>query len=444
MSTSDTNREKEIPAEFTKVIRDFVDDIKITFPEYAPIINKWWKDVSNFDYIEEEDARLKAIDESEKTSIGILFSFCQKKYPLRFFEILYQNDDIFKEDTTIDTEFLPHIHFKDLWQFDITDKTRETIWKYLQLILFSIINTIDNKDAFGDSAKIFEAINEGEFKNKLEETLSKMQEIFNNNDDYNRSNDDDEGDADTEGQKFNSKINMEDIPNPADLHEHISGILEGKLGKLAKEIAEETAENLDLGIDMEGSGDMKDVFNKLVKNPGKLMGLVKNVGEKLDTRIKSGEIKESELIAEATEIMNKMKNMPGMDGIQAMLSKMGMGGLGKSGKVNYGAMEAELNKKMRTAKMKERMKAKAEMNRMAKNTQDAQMRQTQQKPSISDEELIALFSKGEKAQKTPRNANPINNSTPGSSQTPTQNPISAPSNQTTTTKQKNNKKKGKK
>lgn len=202
MSTSDTNREKEIPAEFTKVIRDFVDDIKITFPEYAPIINKWWKDVSNFDYIEEEDARLKAIDRSEKTSIGILFSFCQKKYPLRFFEILYQNDDIFKEDTTIDTEFLPHIHFKDLWQFDITDKTRETIWKYLQLILFSIINTIDNKDAFGDSAKIFEAINEGEFKNKLEETLSKMQEIFNNNDDYNRSNDDDEGDADTEGQKI--------------------------------------------------------------------------------------------------------------------------------------------------------------------------------------------------------------------------------------------------
>jgi hypothetical protein len=39
-------------------------------------------------------------------------------------------------------------------------------------------------------------------------------------------------------------------------------MLEGKLGKLAKEIAEETAENLDLGIDMDGSSDMKDVFNK--------------------------------------------------------------------------------------------------------------------------------------------------------------------------------------
>ena len=46
---------------------------------------------------------------------------------------------------------------------------------------------------------------------------------------------------------------MGDLPNPADLHEHITGMLEGKLGKLAKEIAEETAENLDLGIDMNGS-----------------------------------------------------------------------------------------------------------------------------------------------------------------------------------------------
>jgi hypothetical protein len=130
MSETNAKIQKEIPSEFSKVIKDFVNDIKITFPEYLPIINKWWKDSSNFDYIEEENDRIKAIEESEKMSIKILFSFCQKKYPLRFFEILYQNEDIFKEDSNMDTEFLPHIHFKDLWQFDITEKTRETIWKY--------------------------------------------------------------------------------------------------------------------------------------------------------------------------------------------------------------------------------------------------------------------------------------------------------------------------
>jgi hypothetical protein len=439
MSTSESNK-KEVPEEFSKVIKDFVNDIKITFPEYLSIINKWWKDPSNFDYIDEEEERIKVINEAEKTSTRILFSFCQKKYPVKFFEILYQNDDIFKEDSNVDTEFLPHIHFKDLWQFDITEKTRETIWKYLQLILFSIINTIENKEAFGDSAKLFEAINENDFKNKLEETLAKMQEIFNmksnNNDDDKEDNDncDDEGnDNDNKnnmGSNFGSNLNMDDLPNPADLHDHITGMLEGKLGKLAKEIAEETAENLDLGMDMDGSTDMKDVFNKIIKNPGKLMGLVKNVGEKLDTRIKSGEIKESELIAEATEIMNKMKNMPGMDGIQEMLSKMGMSasGLGKGGKVNYGAMEAELNKKMRLAKMKERMHAKSEMNKAAKEAQTQQQQQSTTKPAMTEDELIALFSKGEKAEKTPRNANPNN----------------VISESQTTIKPKNKKKKGKK
>jgi len=444
MSGTASNK-KEVPEEFSRVIKDFVNDIKITFPEYLPIINKWWKDSSNFDYIEDDEERTKANQQSEKTSTSIVFSFCQKKYPVKFFEILYQNEEIFKEDSTVDTEFLPHIHFKDLWQFDITDKTRETIWKYLQLIMFSIINTIDNKEAFGDSAKLFEAINDGDFKNKLEDTMTKMQEIFNmkscggdhdDGTDGNHGNAGGDGNTDGMGTNFGSNMNMGDLPNPADLHDHITGMLEGKLGKLAKEIAEETAENLDLGMDMDGNADMKDVFNKLVKNPGKLMGLVKNVGEKLDTRIKSGEIKESELIAEATEIMNKMKNMPGMDGIQEMLSKMGMSasGLGKGGKVNYGAMEAELNKKMRLAKMKERMHAKSEMNKAAKESQTQQQQQTS-KPAMSEEELVALFNKGEKAEKTPRNANP-NNETSG--QKPQQNT------NTNSSKTKNNKKKGKK
>ena len=459
MSETEQNKEKElgggIPVEFSKVIKDFVNDIRVTFPEYSPIINKWWKENSTFDYIDEEEDKFKAIQESERKSIELLFSFCQKKYPQHFFEILYQNDEIYKEGSTVDTEFLPHIHFKDLWEFDITEKTRETIWKYLQLILFSIINTIDNKDAFGDTAKLFEAINENDFKNKLEETLGKMQEIFNLNgksktnngeeDDYDVDNesDDVEGECDGSNNSRGPNLNMGDLPNPADLHEHISGMLEGKLGKLAKEIAEETAENLDLGIDMDGSSDMKDVLNKIVKNPGKLMGLVKNVGEKLDSRIKSGEIKESELIAEATELVNKMKNMPGMDGIQSMLSKMGMSGLAKGGKVNYGAMEAELNKKMRTAKMKERMKTKAEMNKLMKEQQQAatqsQMAQVSSKPPISEEELIALFSKEEKPVKTPRNANPNNQS---SSQTQTQGQPQGTN--TVSGKSKNNKKKGKK
>jgi hypothetical protein len=391
---------KPVPEEFSKVMRDFVGDIRATFPEYDPFIHKWWKNKDHFNYIEEESEKNEAYEKSEQNSIKLLFSFCEKKFPPRFFDILYQNDEMFKQESDIDTEFLPQIHFKNLWQCDISDKTRETIWKYLQLITFSIVGTLENKEAFGDTAKLFEAINADEFKSKLEETLSHMQGLFDSSANF------------AEGaENLGPGINMEDIPDPSEIHDHITGMLDGKLGKFAREIAEETA--ADLNMDFENTTDMKDVFQNLIKNPTKLMSLVKNVGNKLDDKIKSGDLKETELIAEATEIMNKMKNMPGMGNIQSMLSKMGMGGLGSAmggGKMNMGAMEANLNQRMKMAKMKERMQTKAEANAKTREQEaQAQAQAASNQQAISEEELLKLFSSAEKAERTPRGAKPEQN-----------------------------------
>lgn len=390
------NQENKMPEEFSKIIRDFISDIQTTFPEITPLIKKWWKDKSVFEYIENEEEREKKYLEAQESSIQFLFKFIQKKWPPRFFDILYQNEEMFQSDSTIDTEFLPHIHFKNLWEFDISEKTRETMWKYLQLIMFSVLGSISDKGAFGDSAKLFEAINQDEFKSKLEETLEQMQNMFQNMDGTESSTSNEETN--------NNNNNNFNLPNADNIQDHINGMLEGKLGKLAKEIAEETA--ADLNMDMENATDMKDVFEKMMKNPTKLMGLVKNVGDKLDSRIRSGEIKESELISEAANIMSRMKNMPGMDNIESMLKKMGVPGLSKNSKVNTGAMEAQMNRNLKTAQMKERLKAKAELNRLQK---EEQLKQPVSPPApsadaISDEQLISIFSTGEKVEKTPRNA----------------------------------------
>jgi hypothetical protein len=374
-----------VPEEFIKVIRDFIGDLKTTFPEYVSFIDKWWKSKEHFNYIDEEQEREDAYQKSEKKSAELLFEFCKKKLPPRFFDILYQNDEMFKEESEIDTEFLPKIHFKNLWQCDISEKTREFIWKYLQLILFSIVGTLDNKEAFGDTAKLFEAINEDEFKSKLQETLSQMQGLF----------DLPEGGSENLGEG----LNPNDLPNAEEINEHITGMLDGKIGKLAKEIAEETAANLNM--DFEGETNMKDVFNKLIKNPSKLMGLIKTVGDKLESKIKSGELKESEMIQEATEIMNKMKNMPGMGNIQSMLSKMGMGNMGK---VNTNAMESQLNQRLKIAKTKERIKAKAEANAKAKAEAQLAAQLLSQQNTMSIEETLKFINEGEKPERTPRGA----------------------------------------
>jgi hypothetical protein len=387
--------ESSVPEEFVKVIRDFVGDLKVTFPEYIPFVDKWWKSKEHFNYIDEEEERNAAYEKSENKSAKLLFDFCKKKLPPRFFDILYQNADMFKEESEIDTEFFPKIHFKNLWQCDISDKTRETIWKYLQLMLFAVVGSLENKEAFGDTAKLFEAINEDEFKTKLQETLSHMQDLFNVQEGAEPS------------ENLGEGLNPGDLPNAEQINDHITGMLDGKIGQLAKEIAEETAANLNM--DFDGATDMKDVFNQLVKNPTKLMGLIKSVGDKLDTKLKSGELKESEMIQEATEIMNKMKNMPGMGNIQSMLSKMGMSGLGGlGGKVNTGAMEAQLNQKLKMAKTKERIKAKAEANALRRQMEQAQAQsqvKQEQKP-VTEEELLKIFGSGEKAEKSLRGAKP--------------------------------------
>ena len=374
---------QSIPEEFSKIIKDFVADMKTTFSEYTPFIEKWWKGPEKFAHIPDESEREVAFKKSQDSSIQFLFKYCLKKYPPRFFDILNQTDSIFAEDSEVDTEFLPFIHFKNLWQDDISDATRETIWKYLQLILFSVVGSLKNRDAFGDTAKMFDSINEDDFKSKLEESLEQIKGIFENKSDAN-------------GNEIPQ-------PNAEQLHDHLSGMFTGKLGKLSKEIAEETAGEMD--FDMNGATDVNGVFQNMFKNPGKLMGLVKNVGNKLESRMKSGDINEADLMKEASEMLNKMKNMPGMGNIQSMLSKMGMNTNGA--KVDLKGMEAQLNQAMKTEKMKERLRQKAEMNRVAKEmaTSMPHTPPAPQQPAMSDAELDSMFNSMENTDTKTKSSN---------------------------------------
>lgn len=354
------------PEEFKKVIKDFINDIRMTFPEYAMIINKYFY------------GEIKLQNNNETISDEIYnqtFNFCKTKYAPRFFDILYKNEAIFKEGAKEDTEFLPNIYFNKLWSYDISDKTKEIIWKYLQLILFSVIGKVDDEEQFGETLKFFEAINDDEFKSKLDGTFEEIKNMF-------------EDTKDASGGSF-------DLPNPTDMHEHISGLLKGKLGNLATEITEEIVG--DLNIDSENVGGINDLFSNMIKDPSKLLGIIQKTTNKLEGKFKSGDIKESELLSEATEMMQQMKNMPGMKNMQSLFSKMGMDIFGE-GKVDTKATEQKLKRKMKLAKTKERIRAKAEANEKMKQlktlTQMSQQQQQQQQHlqnKISDEELVNMF-----------------------------------------------------
>ena len=375
----------QVPTDFKKIIVDMAKDILVSFPEQKNNMNVNLRNLIFEDDVEKLDYSLKYV-----------FTFCKTVYPSRFFDILYQTADIFKEDI----EFLPGINFKLLWSENITDKTRETIWKYLQLVLFNIVSSISDGNTFGDTAKLFESINQDEFKSKLEETISQMHTLFGENN--NNKTNDTEGGAPSETGEKNGKssgINLDDLPNPADIQNHMNKMMNGNLGKLAREIAEETAS--ELNIDMENATSINDVFKNLMSNPSKIMGLVKNVGSKLDAKMKSGDVKESDLLAEASEMMKKMKDMPGMGDIQSMMSKMGMNPQGKGpGKVNVNAMQNNLDKKLREAKNRERiLRNLAEKKAAAAAAEEAEKSLLTAKDDPCE---TIVFSKGEHVERSTR------------------------------------------
>jgi hypothetical protein len=101
-------------------------------------------------------------------------------------------------------------------------------------------------------------------------------------------------------------------------------------------------------------------MKNLMKNPAKIMDLVKNIGTKLEDKIKKGDLKESELLEEASDIMDKMKDIPGM---KEMMSKMGMGG-----KIDFKAMSNKIQENLKKSKMKDRLNKKREERAQEKNT----------------------------------------------------------------------------
>ena len=418
----------DISPEFQTIILDFLRDIDCSFPEYREVLAPYlgysheMKPMPDELYIE-------------------LYSHCREIYPVKFFDILYKNETLFAKadastpDAPTSVEFIPGVDFRQVWATeDITENTKDIIWKYLQLILFSIVNNLSDMGSFGDTAKLFEAIDDSELKTKLEEVIGEMGDMFGNA----AGGAGAAGGQNTEGLDETFKKASEfmneafagaaaagagtgtgtgptstpPIPDASSIHEHLSGILNGKIGKLAKEIAEETA--ADLNLDMENETSMKGIFQQLLKNPGKLSGIIKSVGSKLDSKLKSGELKESEIMQEASELMSKMKSMPGMNNLASMLSKMGMnvpggmGGGGGGGKVNFGAMQSQLNKNMKQAQMRERLLKKVQDKQAAAAAaaaaQAAQQQQQQQTHTVppSSGQNTAVFKSGDKPAKTPR------------------------------------------
>ena len=163
---------------------------------------------------------------------------------------------------------------------------------------------------------------------------------------------------DTES-KESSNNNDYNIPDKDELFSHINKLINGKIGSLAKEIAEETTK--DMNLDTENISDVNDVLKGFMKNPTKLLGLISKISNKINSKMKDGSLKESELLEEATNIFKNMKTMPGMGNFNDIFKSMNLDQfMPKGGKINPTAFQNMMEQNVKMSKMKERMKKKAE------------------------------------------------------------------------------------
>jgi len=375
-----TALEKPVPENFEKIILDLTADLSATFPEYSHLWNKWTAKVLQ-DHTSTEKEHV----------IYTLYQYCVSFYPKRFFDILYNNEDIFKEDSLQPTFFLPEVEFKLLFNCEnVSDKTRKIMWNYLQLILMTVIGSVDSKDMFGSSTEqMFEGIDEKELFEKLNETMESMGNFFqsmtghethnptSSEDEANTTNSDNTNpkgkkanreDADDEDdsndEPFNPSAFFEKIkgmPDINDIYGHLKSLFEGKIGSLAKELTEEISKDMENIFGEEGDTQptsTKEIIEKLMKNPEKMTNLIKTVSKKLDSKISSGEISKDELLKEATELMDKMKTMGDSKDFQEMfknISKMaGMGG-GNKTKFDMNAFQQKTKHSSAREKLKEKM-----------------------------------------------------------------------------------------
>jgi negative regulator of replication initiation len=383
-SKTPQNVKNEMPENFRSLIVDFTNDLSTTFPEYADLWKVW------------NDPELPN-EELEK-----LFDYFVKVYPERFFDILYQNVDLFKPETESNTFFLPNVDFKILFNCEnVSENTRKAIWKYLQIILFTIVNSVKDKSKFGETMNLFDGVDESELQGKLKETFESIGSFFTNmNSEGEETSEDQGGDENKHTFHFDK---MGDMPNPEDLHGHLKGLFDGKIGSLAKEMAEEIQK--DFSDILDGDEDInstQDVLKKILKNPKKIMDLMKTVGNKLNSKMQSGEISQDEIMKEASEWMSKMKDMGGSDQFNEIFKNItkNMGGLGKNMKFDTNAF----NRMSKQQTTRERMLRKLEVR---KQERAATKLENQIHPTDIPNNYVFKTDDGEQQEKSSR----INNTT---------------------------------
>jgi len=259
------------------VFKSFINDIIKVFPEYKIKLEDVYGSILKIETC--------LIDECE-----LLKEFLERVHKLNK-KITNKDDNMFNDDPLILTD----ISFKNIWNTNISYKTKETIWKYLQTFCLISLNYHSNKDLQNALADLSEN-KETEIKDKhIASDVKKIKKLTEN---------------------IKGPI-AQDIGNTSQAVENSDNPFEqimnnSEIGKLAEQVSKD----LDIESMLGGSDsdNPMELFSNLMSGGAmnKIMGTIHNV---VNSKVESGELDRESMVNEA-------QNMYGQLGHSQMFQQM--------------------------------------------------------------------------------------------------------------------------
>ena len=250
---------------FKKHFFKFIDNLKKTFPEYTSTIDKHYTESWG--------------------SLDDINTFYNKLTPYSEY-ISTSNDKLFYDHTEL--YFLNEINFVLLWRDKkLTDRSKEYLWKHLHTLLI-----IGNLIIIFDINDLLKSIDLNKPANAESSSSNSINPII--------GNDSQMKDAkESVKQMFNS--------NNSANNNFIGGMVED----IAGELSQEFGKNPNI---LNPQSLLSGLFgNNNDNNP--LMNIVKKVSNKIETRVKDGNIDEKELLSSAQGLFSQMNLPQGMPGM---------------------------------------------------------------------------------------------------------------------------------
>ena len=233
--------------------KNFINDLIKVFPEHSESIQTNYNDILKLDKL--------VIDENE-----IISNFLENVSDISD-HIMDKNDEIFTDELYL----IKDISMKSIWTTDISNKTKESIWGYLNVFCLINLNLTSGKMMEQTQQKL----SSGEKITKKELSVMKNVKRLNENISNENSTDDD---------------------NTMNILENTT------IGNLAKDITNS------LNLNEENATDML--------KPENMMNIFQSINSTLQDKVNNKEIDMNELFGEASGLMNNgmMDNMMGMFG----------------------------------------------------------------------------------------------------------------------------------